>query len=267
MRLAGLALLCLLGLGGVAVTVARWPHLPAAERGRRLAERTGCFTCHGPGGTRGAANPGRTDRSVPTFEGDVMMYAKSGDEIHEWIRDGVSRARAESRTWREQRDRGALRMPAFGNRLSEAQQADLVAYVLAASGSPEPGDPLARRGLERAESLGCTGCHGAGGRLAPRNPGSFKGYVPSWDGRDFAELVRDSAEFREWVGRGVSRRFAGNRPASYFLDRAVLRMPSYERHLEPGDVEALWAYIAWLRGAGASDTASGGGSGADRGSR
>ena len=29
------------------------PRLPAAERGRRLAERQGCFGCHGPAGTRG----------------------------------------------------------------------------------------------------------------------------------------------------------------------------------------------------------------------
>jgi len=119
--------------------------------------------------------------------------------------------------------------------------------VLASSGSPAPDDSLAGLGLQRAEALGCVGCHGPGGRLARPNGGSWKGYIPSWDGGDFPELVRDSTEFRQWVERGVSRRFEGDRLASYFLRRAVLRMPAYEKHLEPGDVGALWAYVTWLR--------------------
>jgi mono/diheme cytochrome c family protein len=234
-------------LGATPMWFAARPKLPAAERGRRLAERTGCFACHGPGGIRGASNPGRTDRTVPTFEDDVMMFAKTPEEIREWIRDGVTAKRAASETWREQRKRGALRMPAFKRRLSERQIDDLVAYVLAMSGAPEPSDSLAARGLERAGALGFVGCHGAGGRLAQRNPGSFKGYVPSWDGADFGELVRDRAEFDAWVERGVSPRFDTNPFARFFLRRAVLHMPAYRTHLEPGDLDALWAYVQWLR--------------------
>ena len=235
--------------GGVAAFAFFRPRLPAAERGRRLAERTGCFACHGPGGIRGTPNPGRTDRTVPTFEGDVMMYAKSPEEIHEWIHEGVTEKRSRSRTWREQRDRGALKMPAFKGRVSERQMADLVAFVMASSGMSEPEDSLAARGLERAEALGCVGCHGAGGRLAGRNPGSLKGYVPSWDGEDFPELVRSRAEFGEWVERGVSQRFEHDPMAQFFLKRAVLAMPAYRKHLEPGDLDALWAYVQWLRSA------------------
>jgi len=242
----------ILGIALVAAGAAYFtfrPHLPPAERGRRLAERLGCFGCHGPGGIRGAANPGRTDGVVPTFEGDVMMYASSPEEIHEWIHNGVTRKRAASRSWREERRRGALKMPAFGTRITEGEIRDLVAYVMAVSGTPEPDDSLAAYGLERADSLGCTGCHGPGGRLARRNPGSFKGYVPSWDGTDFPDLVRDRAEFEEWVEGGVSRRFARDSRAKFFLDRAVLRMPAYREHLSAGDVDALWAYVRWLRSA------------------
>lgn len=243
-----LALVVLLALaGGVAAFMLFRPRLPAAERGRRLAERTGCFGCHGPGGLRGAANPGRTDGSVPTFEGDVMMYAKSPEQIHEWIHDGVTEQRSKSQTWREQRDHGALRMPAFKGRMSEQQMEDLVAFIMAVSGTPEPEDPRAAAGLERAEALGCVGCHGAGGRLAGRNPGSLKGYVPSWDGADFAELVQSREEFDQWVERGVSDRFRRNPLARFFLKRAVLHMPGYRDHLEPGDLDALWAYVQWLR--------------------
>src|SRR5437879_2641913 len=123
----------------------------------------------------------------------TTLYAKSLDEIHEWIRDGVTAKRAVSQTWRTQRGQGALKMPAFKRRLSEPQIRDLVAYVMVTSGSPEPGDSASARGLARAGALGCVGCHGAGGRLARPNPGSLKGYVPSWDGGDFPDLVRDSS--------------------------------------------------------------------------
>jgi mono/diheme cytochrome c family protein len=138
-------------------------------------------------------------------------------------------------------------MPAFRDRLSEREVDDLVAFVLAQAGMPEPGDSLVARGLERAEGLGCAGCHGPGGRLARPNPGSLKGYVPSWDGEDFPELVRNRAEFGEWVEEGVSRRFAANPMARYFLKRATLHMPAYRERLAPGDVDALWAYVGWLR--------------------
>ncbi len=250
MRRRALALVALIALAAVAgVAWMRRADLPAAERGRRLAEREGCFTCHGPGGVRGAANPGRAEVSVPGFEGDLMMYAKSLDDVRAWIRDGVPPARAKSRAWQAARDAGVLRMPAWGRRLPPRDIDDLAAFVWATSGEPSPGedDTLAARGLERAEALGCTGCHGVGGRLAPRNPGSFKGSIPSWDSRDFAELVRDRGEFEAWVRRGRSERFERDPLARAFLDRAAVRMPAFERHLRPGDVDALWAWVRWMR--------------------
>src|SRR5262249_9638328 len=139
--------------------------------------------------------------------------------------------------------------------LSVHQIDDLVAYVRVAAGDPEPSSDLARAGLQRVDALGCSGCHGPGGRLARANPGSLKGYVPSWDGADFPELVRDSVEFRQWVEHGVSRRFAANPLAEFFLRRAVLKMPAYEKHLDSTDVSTLWAYVTWLRSEGAHPAA------------
>jgi len=248
-RLAA-ALIVIAVIAWAAVSYARRPHLPAAERGRRLAEHTGCFGCHGPGGTHGAGNPGRLDKTVPNFQDDVMMWAKTPDEIREWIHDGSTPRKRASQTWRSEREKGALRMPAFGKRLDAHQIDDLVAYVLVMSGTPDPeGDSLAAHGLARIEALGCDGCHGTGGRLARSNPGSFKGYVPSWDSADFPDLVRDSTEFREWVESGTSRRLDANPFARFFLRRAALHMPRYRDHLEADDVPALWAYVRWLRAA------------------
>ena len=225
------------------------PPLTPVERGRRLAERTGCFACHGPEGRGGVANPGRTDRTVPGFSDDLMMYAKDRDAVREWIEDGVTAAKAKSVTWREQRERGALRMPGFEHRLTSRQIEDLVAFVEASAGDPEPADSLALLGLHRARALGCVGCHGAGGRLERPNPGSFRGYVPSWDSPEFAELVKSRTEFGEWVERGISRRFEANAGARFFLGRAALKMPAFQRHLQPGDRDALRAYVEWLRSA------------------
>jgi mono/diheme cytochrome c family protein len=236
-----------LAIALAALAMLRRPQLAAAERGRRVAEHHGCFGCHGPGGRHGAANPGRSDRTVPGFAGDLMMYAKTAAEVREWIQTGAPARRRSSATWREQRARGTLVMPAFGSRLSSRELDDLVAYVLAVHGAPAPADSQAAAGLERADALGCTGCHGAGGRLSLPNPGSLKGYVPSWDGEDFPELVHDRAEFEQWVRKGVSRRMAANPAATFFLRRAPVRMPPYEEHLVAGDLDALWAYVRWLR--------------------
>jgi mono/diheme cytochrome c family protein len=257
MRVA-LGLLLLLVVVAVPLGLAVQPHLPAAERGRRLAERTGCFACHGPGGQHGAANPGRNDKTVPDFDDDdMMMYAKSTQEVREWIEDGVTKTKANSATWREQRKRGALRMPPFERRLGPRQIDDLVAYVAVMAEMHEPDDSTdARHGLERAEALGCVGCHGPGGRLAQRNPGSLKGYVPSWDGADFPDLVHDRTEFGEWVEHGISKRFEKNALATHFLRRAVLHMPAYGERLAAGDVDALWTYVRWLRETPAAATSA-----------
>jgi mono/diheme cytochrome c family protein len=181
-----------------------------------------------------------------------MMYASDAEAVREWIRDGVSRARADSRAWQAERDSGALVMPAFGDRLSPSAIDDLVAFVMATGATPVPEDSLARHGMDRARALGCFGCHGPGGRFAPPNPGAFKGVIPSWNGGDFPDVVRGRDEFAQWVRHGVSDRFRGNPFARFFLERAAIRMPAYERFLEPGDVDALWAYVTWLRSGGES---------------
>jgi len=71
--------------------------------------------------------------------------------------------------------------------------------------------------------------------------------VPSWDGGDLPELVRDSTEFRDWVEQGASRRFWRDPIARFFLRRAALKMPAYKNRLGPQGAPALWAYVNWLR--------------------
>ncbi|SYZ74151.1 conserved hypothetical protein [Candidatus Zixiibacteriota bacterium] len=222
-------------------------HITSAERGRRLAEKEGCFACHGPEGSGGVANFGRTDGTVPNFRDDVMMFAHGPDNIREWIAEGKTEAKAKSQTWQEERKKGVLKMPAFGNRLSNSEIDDLVSFVMISSGHPRPDDSLALKGLQLTKTFGCVGCHGPGGAFARPNPKSFKGYLAPWIGPDFKDLVRNRAEFDQWVENGVSDRLKTNLLARYFLNRAVLHMPEYRSHLQPGDLDALWAYITWRR--------------------
>jgi len=175
------------------------------------------------------------------------MYSENEDDVRAWIRDGATPTKAASESWKKEREEGALVMPAFKDRLSAGQIDDLVAFVVLRGGQAVPEDSLARHGRARARTLGCFGCHGPDGRFARPNPGSFKGYIPSWDGKDFPDLVRDRKEFEEWTRKGISERFDRNPLARFFLRRAVVKMPAFDRFLEPGDADALWAYVSWLR--------------------
>ena len=137
----------------------------------------------------------------------------------------MPRRAREERELRANVDTAVIRMPAWRGRLSDAQVDDLVDYLRALTAADLPEDSVVRTGYAVAERLGCFGCHGPGGRGAGRNPGSLKGYIPPWDGRDFAELVADQAELREWILAGRPRRLQTNPLARFFLDRQVTGCP------------------------------------------
>ncbi len=138
-------------------------------------------------------------------------------------------------------------MPAYKGRLHGEETDDLVAYVLAASHFGNIEDEKAAAGRDAAARLGCFGCHGPEGRGLVWDPGSLKGYVPPWDGADFAELVRDDGELREWVRNGVSERLRKNPAARHFLTAEVIHMPAFGLRVSDADLDALVAYVHWVR--------------------
>ncbi len=245
------ALLLLAALGGsVWLGFEHWRQsgLSAVRRGRVLADRSGCFGCHGPGGLTGFEDPGGVTGRVPPFDQEsVEMYAQSPAEIREWIADGKPRRLRESEQAEGEQERELIRMPAFGGRLSPAQIDDLVAFVRATSDFQPSREAAAVAGREAATRLGCFTCHGPQGRDTPPNPGSFKGYVPSWDGPDLPELARDDAELREWILDGSPKRLREHPVARRFIERQAVKMPAYRGHISPEDVDRLVAYIRWLR--------------------
>lgn len=213
---------------------------PVAE-GARIAERLGCFACHGPGGVEGIPNPGHPTGSVPGWSGGTwMMWNQSEADVRSWILDGRPLERPAS-------GQGLIRMPAYRDRLGPGELQPLTAFVLAVSLFGTPTDPQVAAGRELALRYGCLGCHGPEGRGLHLNPGSFSGWIPGWDGDAFDELVRDRSEFAEWVRDGISARMRANPAARHFLERQVIPMPAYGERIAEDEIDALWAFAGWVR--------------------
>jgi mono/diheme cytochrome c family protein len=212
------------------------------SRGRAVAERMGCFGCHGPGGVAGIKNPGaKGGGEVPTWSGGTwMMYNQAPADVRAWILDGHPPGRSPD-------GKALLAMPAYRSRLEPRETDDLVAYVLAVSQLGNIDDPRAADGHEVAIRYGCFGCHGPEGRGLVADPGSLKGYVPPWDGADYADLVRSDAELRQWVRAGTIERFRSNPVARRILATEALQMPAFGSRMQPDELEALVAYVKWVR--------------------
>ena len=67
------------------------------------------------------------------------------------------------------------------------------------------------------------------------------------DGPDFADLVRDDAELRQWVRNGASDRFLENPIARRILEKQAIAMPAYRDRMSEDDLRSIAAYIAWVR--------------------
>jgi mono/diheme cytochrome c family protein len=215
------------------------------QRGARLAVQRGCLSCHGAPGRLSDPDGARGIGGVPSFDhDDVTSYAKTADEIREWILDGQPR---------RLRDQPAdepppvLRMPAWRDRLPSGDVDALVTWIRAISDFDAVPTRIASA-RETIARLGCFTCHGPQGRGDTPNPGSLKGYIPAWSGADFPELVRDDGEIRDWVKDGGPRRLRDNPAAAFFMRRQLVRMPAFGAKVTDDEIRAITEYIRWLRG-------------------
>ena len=101
---------------------------PAYE-GWKLADRLGCFGCHGPGGTGGSPNPGSFKGHIPAWDGDEFAeLVKDDAELMEWILDGYPKRLWENPLARHFLEGQVIGMPAYRAHLSATDQARLLAY-------------------------------------------------------------------------------------------------------------------------------------------
>ncbi len=249
MSRAGIALVLALLVAGAGAAVYWWRthNIGPVQRGLSVASAHGCFACHGPGGVTGLADAGPGIGDVPAFSHEELRASAHNEgEIREWILDGQPRRVHEEAGMSDQRT-PLLRMPAWRSVLSDGEVRDLLAYVKAVSDFDLPPKGPILDGHEVAAKRGCFACHGPQGRGNAPNPGSLKGYIPSWDGADFPDLARDEAEVREWILDGSPRRLRESRLAAFFLGRQVVQMPAYRGRLGDDEVGRLLDYVRWLR--------------------
>src|SRR6266550_1386151 len=179
-----------------------------ARRGQRLAAELGCFSCHGPGGGGGTKNPGSEEGTVPAFTGRTqMMYMKTTDDLREYVLDGAPRRKRDDADYRAKVEKAALRMPSYRRFVTARQVDDLVAFLRAASGQLLPDEARAARGGEIAGDL----------------------------------------ELRTWIAKGELARVAEHPIGGGFFRRQAIKMPAYEHFVPEADVDALAAYVRWIR--------------------
>ena len=218
------------------------------QRGADRAALLGCFGCHGPGGTHGIPNPGCEAGRVPSWDGGtVMMFADNETELREWILDGAPAGRRKAGDWESSHAPWLVRMPAYRSRVSGRAFEELVAFVKAVSWLDKPKGDLADKGRDVAAGKGCFSCHGPEGRGCMPNPGSFKGYIPAWDGPEFSDVAANETEIREWILDGVCKRIANHPVGGFFVKRQRVPMPAFRGRLTDEELNATVAYIRWLR--------------------
>ena len=100
-----------------------------------------------------------------------------------------------------------------------------------------------------ARESGCTACHGIEGSGGLPNPGSLGGFVPGVLGGNFPDMVRDVAEFRQWVAEGTNRRLERNPMIRFFWRRQKISMPAYREQLSEQQIDQLWEWIQAMRSA------------------
>jgi mono/diheme cytochrome c family protein len=106
------------------------PDDPKAEEGRQIAERIGCFNCHGPQGRGSMPNIRAFKGYIPAWDGaDFPELAENDAEIRLWVLDGGTKRLQANPFARWFFERQPIKMPAYRGQLTEAEVERIVDYI------------------------------------------------------------------------------------------------------------------------------------------
>ena len=232
-----------------------FPEYSPSQRGAKVADQAGCFSCHGLRSDQGSLNPSRaSEPSSFSRVPSIFEERYSVEVLREWIEEGISSEKRQSKSHTEARKKELLHMPPYKGRLSSDEIDDLMAFlaltqysVAAPSYSaPAPGEELVRR-------FACFTCHGELGQGGVKDLGSLKGYIPGFFGQDFRALTRNGnlKDIFEWIENGASdsflnQGFLGFYPGRFFSERQVIKMPAYKELLPPDEIQIIAEFVLEL---------------------
>lgn len=272
-----------MALAAAAAAAVLWAGLPAPARalekdpvkvGADLVEHLGCLYCHGLGGRKGLDNPNAKRKYVPSWDEQAFLDRyPTPEKVRQTIREGRFPEKASDATG------SPIPMPPWGNRLTEIEMDDIIAYIWSLRATPvsthpqggrgnrlpdavpEPLPPMipdqeipptahgmvpqdkdpAYMGRQLVEHLGCLYCHGLGGKKGLENPNASRKYVPSWDEKAFAERYPVDDGVRYVIEHG---RIPEKDPKA---TGSPIPMPPWGNRLTKDEVDAIVAYIWSLR--------------------
>lgn len=98
-----------------------------------------------------------------------------------------------------------------------------------------------RRGIARAQELGCFSCHGFQGTRGLPDPGAAWAEVPAWNGGSWMMYVEADEEIGEYILNGISERRRRSAAAAAEREALAIRMPAFATQLRRGDLVDLVA--------------------------
>ncbi len=123
-------------------------------------------------------------------------------------------------------------------------------WIVAAYWRVRSDNPI-RRGMARAEELGCFACHGDLGRTGIPIPGSEEG-VPSWSGSVWMMYVKNDEDIRRYIMDGSPKETDaqgyGEDDALHRHDADAITMPAYGNVIDRRELEDLVATFKVLSG-------------------
>jgi mono/diheme cytochrome c family protein len=101
-----------------------------ARDGYLMAQKSGCFGCHGPGGRGLTGNPRSLAGYIPAWEGPVFDdLVKNDGELDDWIRNGSTPRMKNNRFANYFLTRQVVEMPPYDAALSDDEVKSVTAYI------------------------------------------------------------------------------------------------------------------------------------------